>query len=117
MSKLETVNDGNWKDFAASELSVLVVTEDTCSICKEWKAELSEYLENNRENHDCRFGAVVLDGEGVEEFKKANEAWLDQVDGVPFTVLYYNGEPKTSFYGGGIQRLLNRLKRIDEHTP
>jgi hypothetical protein len=114
MSALEVVNDSNWKEFTSSPLSVLLVTESECPHCNAWKGELSDYLEANPEHIDCRFGVVTLDSEEVRTFKEANDEWLQIIDGLPFTVIYLQGEPKTSFYGAGVKRLLKRLERIEK---
>jgi hypothetical protein len=64
--------------------------------------------------HHCRFGMITLDGEAVTRFKEANDAWLKIIDGMPFNVIYVDGEPTTSLYGGGVKRLISRLKRVTE---
>ncbi|MBU0755400.1 MAG: hypothetical protein KJ645_09685 [Planctomycetes bacterium] len=112
---LERVDDTNWESFiSSSAMAVLLVTETTCPHCKNWKSELSQYLAGIVKHEDCRFGVVSLDGEGVEAFKKANDAWIRVIDGFPFNVIYVHGEPKTSFYGGGVERM---IKRIARHQP
>ena len=110
-SRLETVTDDNWQDFVNSEQSVLLVTTKDCPHCKKWSEQLSEYIENTLEWSEVRFGKVVLDSDHVEDFKNSNE-WLEMIDGVPFTVFYLGGEPKISFHGSGIKRLVNRLNRL-----
>jgi len=113
MGYLETITDNNWKEFTASPFAVLLVTEKGCTHCKAWKAELSSFLEADSDWERWRFGVVTLDGDGVAEFKEANNPWLEIVEGLPFNAIYVNGAPTTSFYGQGVKRLVNRLGRIE----
>lgn len=110
-SDLENIKDENWRSFITSSISVLLVSETSCPHCKKWKEELARYLDEEGPLDGVRFGNLVLDGEGVAEIKKANE-WIDVIEGLPFNAIYVNGEPKTSFYGGGVNKLKNRLKRL-----
>jgi hypothetical protein len=110
---LEKVTDRNWKEFIDCPMAVLIVTETECPHCKAWKEELSRFLEEGRYKGKVRFGVVILDGEGVDEFKAANDAWLQIIDGYPFNAIYVDGEPQNSFYGAGVKRMVKRLDRLD----
>lgn len=110
--RLETVDDSNWEDFTSSPFAVLVVTNADCALCKNWRRRLSEFLERDEEFTSVRFGVVKLETENVSGFEKANKEWLDIVEGVPFNALYAKGEPRTSFYGDGVDRMKNRLAKL-----
>jgi len=110
--RLEIIDDNNWEAFRSAPFSVLVLTNAECSHCKKWKDELSEFISHDNEYEDVRFGVVTLDGDNVSKFHESNKEWLDIVDGIPFNAIFVSGEPKTSFYGDGLKRLLNRLKMI-----
>lgn len=44
-------------------------------------------------------------------FKKEN-TWLADVDDLPYNVVYVNGERKKEFLGAGVDRLVNRMRRV-----
>jgi hypothetical protein len=54
---------------------------------------------------------MMLDQRGLIEFKKEN-SWLAEVEVLPFNVLYSAGEKRKEYAGGGLDRLLNRLRKI-----
>ena len=70
-----------------------------------------QFLEEDTEWANVRFGKLELDQRGLVEFKKANE-WLREIDDLPYNVIYVNGEPVKRYVGGGTERLVNRLKRL-----
>ena len=109
--RLEDISDSNWRDFVASEQSVLLLTASDCPHCRKWAEELTDFLEEDSDWDHVRFGKIIIDGDGVEDFKNSNE-WLEMIDGVPFTVFYRSGEPQTSFHGSGVKRMVRRLTRM-----
>ena len=62
-----------------------------------------------------RFGKIELDRGGLGAFKKENP-WLAEIKDLPFTLVYVDGEKKKEFLGSGIERLVNRMRRVIE-TP
>lgn len=112
MSRLEIVNDANWKDFVSHPLAVLIVAESACPACKAWSEELESHLADEKARQDVRFGKINIDTPETEAFRAENKEWLDIIEGIPFNAFYVRGEPKTSFYGGGVRRLLKRIERL-----
>jgi hypothetical protein len=47
----------------------------------------------------------------VASFKRANP-WLADVDVLPYTLIYRQGERVAEFAGGGVGRLSARLQRL-----
>jgi hypothetical protein len=113
---LETVDGTNWAGFVASPLAVLLVGKTTCPYCVQWAAELESFLATNHPYREVRFGKLLLDAPGLSSFKKASP-WLASVDVLPYTVIYRSGQPKLSFAGGGLDRLVSRLQRITGGRP
>ena len=60
-----------------------------------------------------RFGKMLIDKGGLVGFKRANR-WLAEVDVLPYTLVYRNGEKVSEFAGGGIGRLQSRLERLKQ---
>ena len=111
MGRLETVDGGNWRDFVASPLAVLVIGKSDCPACAAWSEELEGFLAADSEWMNVRFGKMLLDKGGLIEFKRANP-WLADVEELPFNVLYTRGERAKEFPGGGIDRLVGRLRSV-----
>lgn len=107
---LEVVSDANWREFTAAPAAVLMIAESGCPACAAWTRELREHLARAAWA-GVRFGKIELDLQAAEGFRRANAEWLALVEGIPFNVLYANGEPRTSFAGAGIERLESRLRR------
>lgn len=109
--RLEAVSDSTWRGFCAAPVAVLLVAESGCPACADWTRALREYLQRSDAWNGVRFGKIDLDLPTAEGFRTANAEWLALVEGIPFNVLYVNGEPQTSFAGAGIDRLERRLSR------
>jgi hypothetical protein len=106
---LETVDGGNWREFIASPRAVLMIGKSDCPACGAWTEELNGFLGSDGKWTDVRFGKMLLDKGGLIEFKRAN-AWLADVEELPFNVLYERGERAKSWPGGGVERLVSRLE-------
>ena len=109
--QIEQLDRDTWKAFLEAPRAVLVLGKTDCDNCSRWSAELDEFLAGDEEFADVRFGKMMLDQRGLIEFKKANP-WLAEIDVLPFNVLYADGEKRKTFAGGGLDRLLNRLRKI-----
>jgi hypothetical protein len=109
--RLEAIDATNWRGFVASPLAVLVLGKTDCPNCARWTEELGTFLEADREFADVRFGKMLLDRPGLGDFKRANP-WLADLDVLPYTLLYRGGEKAKEFAGGGIERLVNRLRGL-----
>ena len=109
MSRLESVDNQNWRAFVAAPRSVLMLGKSDCEACAAWTQELENFLETDEEWKDVRFGKILLDKPGLIDFKRANP-WIAELDVLPFNQIYKGGERGKSFAGGGVERLVNRLR-------
>ena len=115
VSRLETIDGENWRDFLAAPAAVLLVGKTTCPACRAYGEEVEAFLASDAPAH-VRFGKVQLDQRGLTDFKRQNP-WLAQVDTLPFTRIYRAGQPWKEFAGGGIDRLRRRLHALPESSP
>jgi hypothetical protein len=114
MSRIEMVDGSNWEEFTKhSSGAVLMLAKSTCPACAEWTEELGAYLDQHTEAFDgVRFGKMLLDKPGLANFKRENVWIVNEVDVLPFNVIYRAGERFKSYPGGGLERLENRLKQL-----
>ena len=109
--RLETIDGANWETFLAAPWAVLMLGKSDCDHCHEFTEELHGYLGGREAPADVRFGKMLLDRGGLAAFKRANP-WLAEVDVLPYTLIYRDGEKLSEFAGGGIGRLQARLERL-----
>jgi hypothetical protein len=108
---LKTIDDGNWCEFLDAPVAVLFLSVSTCPACAAWEEELQTWIVGQRRWLGARFGKVILDSPAVAGFKRDSE-WLDEVPGLPFTVVFVNGEPRASLAGGDVSRLERRFEGL-----
>jgi hypothetical protein len=108
-SRLEAVDASNWRDFVGAPRAVLMLGKSDCAACAAWTEELQAFLAADSEWTDVRFGKMLIDKGGLVDFKRAN-TWLADVDELPFNVVWSRGERLKSFPGGGVDRLVSRLR-------
>ena len=111
MSHLETLTDENYQEFLETGMRVLLLTQRDCPHCRKWTDELAEFLESDDDWEDVRFAKIDLESDAVQEFKKASD-WLEFVPGVPFNIIFVEGQPVNSFAGSGVKRMVKRLERL-----
>jgi hypothetical protein len=114
MPELLTIGPENWQMLLEAEpAALLVIGKHDCDNCNRWSAELTEFLGSDEAEPFAavRFGKVDLKQRGLTDFRKANP-WLRDVNVLPYNVIYVKGERKKEFAGGGVDRLVNRLKRV-----
>jgi hypothetical protein len=109
--RLEMIDGNNWRAFIAAPKAVLMIGKSDCGACGQWTEELKQFLETDEEWKDVRFGKMLLDQRGLISFKKEN-TWLADLDELPFNQIYVNGTRSKSFAGGGVERLVNRLRNL-----
>ena len=114
-SRLEILDRETWREFLDSPGAVLILGKSDCDSCAAWTQELETFLADDTEWSNVRFGKIELDRGGLGAFKKETP-WLAEVKDLPFTLVYVNGEKKKEFLGSGIERLVNRMRRVIE-TP
>jgi hypothetical protein len=115
MGRLEKIDGSNWRELTQAPLAVLMIGKSDCPACAEWTEELEKFLTTDQEFENVRFGKMLLDQGGLIDFKRANK-WLADVDHLPFNVIYTAGEMAKSYPGGGIDRLVDRLRAVGETT-
>ena len=111
MSRIEAIGGSGWEEFVASPVAVLVLGRSDCEACAQWSAELEAHLGDPSRWPEVRFGKVLLDTPGLVGFKRANP-WVAELDALPSTHIYIQGERVKSFAGGGVSRLESRLRRV-----
>ena len=116
MTRLETVDGANWRDFVGAPVALLVIGKTDCGACAAWTEELEAFLASDNEWPHVRFGKMYVDRPGLIEFKRASP-WLADVDELPFNQLYVRGERSKAWPGGGIERLVDRLRGITRPEP
>jgi len=109
--RLEPLDGTTWGAFLAAPWSVLMLGKSDCDHCNEFTEELHAFLAADTTYADVRFGKILLDRGGLASFKRANP-WLADVDVLPYTLIYRDGEKVAEFAGGGIGRLESRLERL-----
>lgn len=110
-TRIEAIDGKNWQELLAAPFAVLVLGKTGCQHCDSWTAELSDWLESNSDWDNVRFGKVLLDTPGLVSLKRANP-WIAELETLPFTAIFSGGVKAKTFSGSGIDRLVNRLRRI-----
>jgi hypothetical protein len=111
MGVLETVDGRTWEEFLRAPVAVLMLGKSDCPACAAWTDELTRFLETDDEWRHVRFGKVLLDRGGLVGLKRAHP-WIAELDVLPFTQIFTAGERSKSFAGGGVDRLVNRLRQV-----
>jgi hypothetical protein len=112
MSRLEDLDGSRWERFLGAGVAVLVLGRSDCEHCREWAEALSAYLDADASRWpQVRFGRLLLDTPGLASFKRANP-WVAELDMLPVTLVYRDGERQKEFAGGGVARLESRLRRV-----
>ena len=111
MATLEAIDGGNWEEFLRAPVAVLMLGKSDCPACAAWTDELTQFLASDSEWRDVRFGKMLLDKGGLIGFKRAHP-WIAELDVLPFTQIFVAGERGKSFAGGGVERLVNRLRHV-----
>jgi len=111
MGRLERVDDQSWREFTAAPMAVLMLGKSDCEACNAWTAELEQFLGGDTEWTGVRFGKILLDEGRLIDFKRSNR-WVAEIDELPFNQIYVSGERSKSFAGGGVERLVSRLRNL-----
>jgi len=110
-TRLEAIDGKNWQELVAAPFAVLVLGKTGCQHCDSWAAELSEWLETDTDWANVRFGKVLLDTPGLVSLKRAHP-WISELETLPVTAIFSGGEKVKTFAGSGIERMVNRLRRV-----
>jgi hypothetical protein len=111
VAALELIDGGNWEDFLAAPVAVLMLGKSDCPACAAWTDELTRFLDADTEWPNVRFGKVLLDKGGLIGFKRAHP-WIAELDVLPFNQIFLAGARGKSFAGAGVERLVNRLRQL-----
>jgi len=111
MSRLEVIDGGNWREFVAAPVAVLMIGKSDCGACAAWAEELEKFLATDTQWTDVRFGKMLVDKGGLVDFKRASP-WLADVDELPFNQIYVKGERSKAWPGAGVERLVSRLRSV-----
>lgn len=87
---------------------VLVLAKDDCDSCAAYEQEIRGMEEEGRLG-DLVVGKLVLTQPGSRQFKRANP-WLREVDFLPYTLLYADGERVDEFAASRGSYLLERAE-------
>jgi hypothetical protein len=115
-ARFEQVDGTSWREFVAAPVAVLMLGKSDCAACQAYGEELEQFLAADADWPEIRFGKMVLDRGGLVDFKRASP-WLAEVDTLPYTQIYVNGERWKAFAGGGIDRLVSRLRKLPDGIP
>lgn len=111
MDRLEQIDGRNWEEFLRAPVAVLMLGKSDCEACAAWSAELERFLGEDEEWKRVRFGKILLDKGGLVAFKRAH-VWIADLDVLPFTQIFVNGERWKSFAGSGVERMVSRLRQL-----
>jgi hypothetical protein len=111
VSRLEPIDGRTWEDLLGAPVAVLLLGKSDCPACAAWTAELEDFLARDAEFGGVRFGKVLLDQGGLIGFKRAHP-WIAELDVLPFTQIFANGQRVKGFAGGGADRLVTRLRQV-----
>jgi len=100
------VDDDTVERVVGAAHGALVLAKDDCDNCAAYEAEIRRLLEQGHLG-DLVVGKVVLTQPGCRGFKRANP-WLRNVDFLPYTLLYANGEKVDEFAASKGTYLLER---------
>lgn len=110
--QLEILEPDTWSDFLGSETAVLMLGKSDCAACNAWTDELTEWLATDPPYADVRFGKILLDARGFADFKRTHGDWLKEIRDLPTTAIFRAGDLRKTFIGSGVDRLVNRLRRV-----
>lgn len=113
MTTLQFLDPATLDEFLTAPVAVLMLAKTDCDACAQWTEELETYLSSDGFDPafgDVRFGKLILNQPRLGAFKKANP-WLAEVDVLPTNVIFRGGQADKRWAGGGLDRLLNRLRR------
>lgn len=112
-NRLELLDRDTWREFLNSPAAVLLIGKSDCDACAAWTSDIEAFLADDTDWANVRFGKIELDRGGLGAFKKENP-WLAEINDLPYTLVYVDGERKKEFLGSGIERLVNRMRRVIE---
>lgn len=107
---LRRVDDDSVERFLSAEHAALIVVGSSSPWCVDYLAgvEIAQVL---GDLPGLAVGVLVLDAPGSERFVAEND-WLAEAAGLPYTVLYRNGQRVDGFVAFSVATLLNRLEYL-----
>ncbi len=112
MNQVQSLEPASLDSFLAQPDCLLILSKSDCDACKRWQAELDEWASTDGNEFPLPVGKLDLDQRGLGDFKR-NHSWIQEVTVLPFNVIFKNHQEEKKFAGTGIERLLNRLRRLE----
>ena len=100
------VDDETVESVTGAPRGALILAKDGCGSCAQYEAEIRR-LEDRELLGGLVVGKLMLTQPGCRLFKRANP-WLRDVDFLPYTLLYANGEKVDEFAASKGTYLLDR---------
>lgn len=110
MATLELLDEDTWEFFLNAPVSVLVLSKNDCNSCLQLADELGVWLTTEGVPSNVRFGKLMLDYPGMGRFKIAHP-WVSNVDIMPFTAIFVNGERVSEWGGSNLSRFQNQIQQ------
>lgn len=110
--EIEILDAENLSEFLANPNCLLILSKSDCVACNAWKAELEKAMEAGQYPESIPVGKLNLDQRGLGDFKREN-SWLQEVKDLPYNLIYKSGTVEKKYVGGGLDRLTNRLRRLE----
>ena len=111
MAQIEQLETDSWESFLSAPLAVLILSKRECSSCITLIEELNTWMSTGTAPLNVRFGKIMLDDPGMASFKMAHP-WISNIDIMPFTAVFVNGDRVSEWGGGQLSRLQNRLEDV-----
>jgi hypothetical protein len=101
------VDDDSLDVVMHARYGILVLTKTTCGACASYQSEIERSLALG-DLEGASVAKLVLDRPGGHRFKRDNP-WLADVNFLPYTVLYRDGQQVDAFAASKASYLLERL--------
>lgn len=112
MTQVQSLDRTTIAPFLEQPDCLLILSKSDCDACNRWQVELDAWLGTEGNELPMPVGKLNLDQRGLGDFKR-NHTWIQDVDSLPFNVIFKGHEIHKKFAGTGIERLLNRLRRLE----
>lgn len=107
-SEYMRVTDDTFENLLAAERAVLVIGKSDCGYCYQYEKDIAELVDTPA-YAGIVFGKLVLDERGSTQIKRANP-WIADLEELPYTVLYRDGNPVSAFAASKASYLKEQLQ-------
>lgn len=112
MSEYIHVTDETFDQLLEHEFAVLVIGKTDCWHCRRYDEGIQDLVQEGAYDH-VAFGKLTLDEPGSTQVKRDNP-WIGGLQELPYTVLYWKGDPVDKFAASKARFL---EKRLEEAFP